>query len=220
MSEGVGVLQEYESYIDALFAGEDEALRSAREEIAREGLPLIYVSASEGKLLQVLARSIGARRVLEIGTLGGYSAIWLARGLQPGGRLVSLEIDPHHAEVARRNLERAGLGAVVEVRVGSALESLQEMRAAGEAPFDLLFIDADKDCYLTYLREGGPLVREGGLILADNALPNAVLDAAGDSGAKRLNAAVAADAGLPGTIVPVLRGTHVDGLLVAVKAGG
>lgn len=209
-------LQGFHGYIDGQFAPEDEVLRSAREEMKREGLPEINVSASEGKLLHVLAILSGARRILEIGTLGGYSAIWLARALPPGGKLISLELDPHHAEVARRNIERAGLSSTIEVRVGAALESLNQI-AAAEAPFDLIFIDADKDGYVDYLKKSVPLVREGGLILGDNTLPEAVLDSAAESGTKRYNTAVAAHPDLVSIIVPVLRGRGIDGLLISIK---
>jgi predicted O-methyltransferase YrrM len=141
MSKQPGLLP-YDRYIGNLAAREDSALRRARTESLREGLPEINVSASEGKLLHVLALIVGAKRILEIGTLGGYSAIWLARALPAKGKLVSLEIDPHHAEVARRNVARAGLARKVDVRIGPALASLAKMKKEG--PFDLVFIDADK----------------------------------------------------------------------------
>jgi predicted O-methyltransferase YrrM len=206
----------YGEYVDSLFAGEDDALRMAREESQREGLPPINVSASEGKLLHVLALTIGARRILEVGTLGGYSAIWLARALPPGGKLISLEIDPHHADVARRNIERAGLSDRVEVRVGPALETLAGMED-GEGSFDLAFIDADKDAYVAYLEKVAPLVREGGIVLGDNTLPDAVLDPARDSGTKRYNAAVAERSDLVSIVVPMLRSDGLDGLTVSFK---
>ena len=139
-------LQDYDRYISESLAPEDDALRGARETAEREGLPSINVSRSEGKLLHMALLS-GARRVLELGTLGGYSATWLARA-SADGRVVSLELDPHHAEVARGNLERAGLAAKVEVRIGPALESLAAITAAGEEPFDVVFIDADKGGYV------------------------------------------------------------------------
>lgn len=210
-------LQNYDRYISTLFAAEDEALQLARADMQREGLPSINVSASEGKLLHVLALTIGAKRILEIGTLGGYSAIWLARALPPDGRLISLEIDPHHAKVARRNLDRAGLSRMVEVRVGPGLELLAQIKAEEEAPFDLAFIDADKDGYVDYLEKAVPLVREGGLVLGDNTLPDAVLSPSADSGTKRYNAAVAARRDLVSSLVPVLRSKGVDGLLISVK---
>lgn len=209
--------QSYYRYLSPLFAPEDEALQAAREEMEQEGLPEISVSASEGKLLHVLALIGGARRILEIGTLGGYSTIWLARALPPEGKLISLEIDPHYAEVARRNLERAGLTQKVEVRTGPALESLSRIEAENNAPFDLIFIDADKDRYVDYLRKAVPLLRDGGLILGDNTLPDAVLNPAEDSGAKRYNVAVAIHPDLVSILVPVLRSKGIDGLLISLK---
>lgn len=217
MAESETTLHEYDRYITSLFAQEDEILQAVRQEMQQQGLPGINVSASEGKLLHVLALAIGARRILEIGTLGGYSAIWLARALPPEGKLISLEIDPHHAEVARRNVTRAGLAQQVEVRVGAALESLAEIKAAGEAAFDLVFIDADKNGYVNYLEKSLPLLRQGGLILADNTLPQAVLDPAADSGTKRYNAVVANHPELVSIPVPVLRSQGIDGLLISFK---
>jgi predicted O-methyltransferase YrrM len=209
--------QSYDRYLSLLFAPEDGALQAAREEMQREELPGINVSASSGKLLHVLALISGARRILEIGTLGGYSTIWLARALPPEGKLISLEIDPHYAEVARRNIERAGLAQKVEVRTGPALESLSQIEAEKSAPFDLIFIDADKDGYVNYLRRAVPLVRDGGLILGDNTLPDAVLSPAEDSGTKRYNAAVAVHPDLVSILVPVLRSKGIDGLLISWK---
>ena len=210
-------LEEYNQYIDRTFSAEDEWLCAAREAMQRGGLPEINVSASEGKMLHVLALMCGAKRILEVGTLGGYSTIWLARALPPDGRLISLEIDLHHAEVARDSIARAGLADKVEVRVGPALASLSQMEAEGEAPFDLAFIDADKDGYVEYLKKVVVLVRDGGLILGDNTLPEAVLDPSADSGTKRYNTAVAAHPALVSALVPVLRSRGIDGLLLSVK---
>jgi caffeoyl-CoA O-methyltransferase len=159
----------------------------------------------------------GAKRIIEIGTLGGYSGIWLARALPDDGVLVSLEIDAHHADVARRNVESAGLSSKVEIRVGPALVSLEKMAAAGEEPFDLVFIDADKDGYVAYLEKSLPLLRNGGLMLADNTLPDAVLDPKATSGAKRFNSAAAANPELVSIIVPLARDGGIDGLTVSVK---
>jgi predicted O-methyltransferase YrrM len=209
--------EDYDAYIGDLFALEDEVLQGTRKEMQAAGLRPINISPTGGRLLQLLARMIGAQRILEIGTLGGYSAIWLARALPPGGKLVSLEIDEHHAAVARRNLAAAGLAAVVEVRVGPALTALAAMQQAGDAPFDLAFIDADKDGYVAYLEKALALVRDGGLILADNTLRPEMLDPAGDGGAKRYNAAVGIHPGLFSTIVPVLRSEGLDGLTISIK---
>ncbi len=164
------------AYINARYAPEDdlqrEVLRAARE----AGLPSIQVSPALGRLLSLLVHISGARRVLEIGTLAGYSAIWLARALPAGGSLLSLEVEPAHANVARRMIARAGLADRVEIRLGPALESLPAL--ADGVPFDLVFIDANKDQYPAYLDWALRLVRPGGLIVADNVLRNgAVLQA-------------------------------------------
>lgn len=210
-------LQAYDHYISQLFAGEDTSLQQVRAVMAEAGLPAINVSAAGGQLLYLLARMAGARRILEIGTLGGYSAIWLGRALPADGTLISLELDEHHAATARRNLAAAGLAATVEVRVGPALATLTAMEQAGEAPFDLAFIDADKDGYVAYLQKAVALVRDGGLILADNTLRPEMLDPAADGGAKRYNAAVAAHPALISTVVPVIRDGDLDGLTISLK---
>lgn len=155
-------------YIGRLFAPEDDVLRELREESRRHGLPQISIAPEVGKLLQVLLTAVGARRVLEIGTLAGYSTIWMARALPPGGRVVTLEIDANRAALAREFSRRAGLGDAVEVRVGIAGDALSRLAEEGE-PFDACFIDADKESYPLYLRWARELVRPGGLILADNA---------------------------------------------------
>lgn len=154
-------------YISALFAPEDQLLASLREEADRTGLPPISVSADEGRLLQVLLTSIKARRVLEVGTLGGYSAIWMARALPSDGELLTIEIEPKHAEFARRYIERAGLGDRIEIRVGRALDVLPSLD--GEQ-FDAVFIDADKEPMPNYFEWALRLLRPGGLVIADNTL--------------------------------------------------
>jgi caffeoyl-CoA O-methyltransferase len=210
--------QAYDNYIASQFAPQDAALSETVAEMEREKIPGINVSATEGRLLQVLALAVGAERILEIGTLGGYSGIHLARALPDDGRLITLEIDPRHAEVARRNFERAGVARKVDIRVGPASETLGQLAAAGEPPFDLIFIDADKDGYVEYLRQSLPLLRDGGLLLGDNTLPDAVLTPE-ESGTKRYNAAAADRVELTSVIVPVLRRHGLDGLTVSVKRG-
>ena len=159
----------------ALFPS-DPALEAALQASAAAGLPPIQVSACQGRFLQLLAQIQGARRILEIGTLGGYSTIWLARGLPPDGHLVTLEIDPHHAEVARSNLKRAGLSGTVELRVGPALESLGQARQTeGAGPFDFIFIDADKSGTPDYLLSARKLSRVGTLIVIDNVIRKGAL---------------------------------------------
>src|SRR6188768_1240187 len=205
----------YDDYIASIFAPQDSALTDALSEADREQLRRINVSGTEGKLLQVLAVAVGAKRILEIGTLGGYSGIHFARALPDDGRLVTLEIDPHHAAVAQRNFERARVSHKVELRLGPASESLRKLAAANEAPFDVIFIDADKEAYPEYLRLALPLLREGGLLLADNTL-RGVLNSE-DSGPKRYNAAVAVSAELTTVVIPVLRQGGLDGLTVSVR---
>jgi predicted O-methyltransferase YrrM len=210
--------QAYNEYIASLFAPQDSALLETIAEMERENVPGINVSAVEGKLLELLALIVGAKRILEIGTLGGYSGIHLARALPEGGKLITLEIDPHHSEVALRSFQRAGVAHKVEIRVGPASDTLRNLAAAGEAPFDLIFIDADKDGYTEYLKGSLPLLREGGLMLGDNTLPDAVLNDQ-DSGTKRYNAAVAECPELTSVVLPILRGRGLDGLTVSVKRG-
>jgi predicted O-methyltransferase YrrM len=174
-----------DDYVNEMLIGADPDLEAALADSARAGLPAIAVSAPQGKLLQLIARGIGARRILEIGTLGGYSTIWLARALPGDGRLISLELEPRHAEVARANLARAGLAGRVEVRVGPALETLAALAAGEVEPFDLVFIDADKDNIPAYFDASVRLTRPGGLIITDNVVRDgALID--GDSGDGRV----------------------------------
>jgi predicted O-methyltransferase YrrM len=157
-------------YITDLLLPPDPALEAALQDSAAAGLPPIHVSPSQGKLLMLLAQIQRARNILEIGTLGGYSTIWLARALPAGGHLISLEASPKHAEVARTNIARAGLADVVEVRLGRAQDSLPQIAAEGRDPFDLIFIDADKPGYVEYFGWALKLSRHGSLIIADNVV--------------------------------------------------
>jgi predicted O-methyltransferase YrrM len=213
-------LRRIDDYVERLFAPEDPVLASNLERAAAAGLPAIQVSRTEGQLLKLLVRLAGARRVLEIGTLGAYSTTWLARGLAPGGVVVSLEVEPRHAAVARASLAEAGLDAVVDVRVGRAGDTLRAMAAAGEAPFDVVFIDADKPGYPAYLDLVMPLTRPGTLILADNVIRDGTVaddppPDANASGAHAFNTALAAHPRLDAVIVPVIR-EYVDGLALAI----
>ena len=167
-----------DEYVDALLVGQDDALRGALEASDAGGLPSINVTPAQGKLLNVLARSIGARTILEIGTLGGYSTIWLARALVPGGRLITIEADEKHAAVARENIARANVAAMVDVRVGRALEVLPVIEHQQLGPFDLVFIDADKPNTPDYFKWALRLGRIGTLIVIDNVVRNgAIADA-------------------------------------------
>jgi predicted O-methyltransferase YrrM len=213
-------LTRIDAYIEGLFAPEDDALRATRRAAEAAGLPSINVSANQGKLLHLLTRIAGARRVLEIGTLGGYSTTWLARGLAPGGRLLTLELEPTRAELARRSLARGVPGVDIEVRVGPAADTLRAMIAAEEPPFDLVFIDADKPSYLEYLTLALRLSRPGTVILADNVIRNGlVLDPPADDAnavaARDFNAAVAAHPRLESLVLPVMR-QYVDGLSISI----
>ena len=212
-----GLLGEIDAYIEGLFEPSDEVLEAALSDSRRAGLPDINVSPNQGRLMQLLVATAGARRILEIGTLGGYSAIHLARALPEDGALISLEIDEHHAGVARNNLERAGLSGIVEVRVGDAHELLADLVEAGEGPFDVVFIDADKESYPEYLDAALRLVQPGSLILGDNTIRGGtVLDPQEETAraTREFNRRVAEDPGLSGIVLPLIR-ERIDGLTIA-----
>ena len=213
-----------DEYVRRLFVPPDAVLDEALRAAAAAGLPAINVSANEGALLGLLARLVGARRILEIGTLGGYSAIWLARNLAPGGKLVSLELDPAHADVARANLARAALADVAEVRVGPAQDSLAQLAAEGGPPFDMVFIDADKPGYPDYLMWALRLTRPGSLIVADNvvrggAVADPAADDAGIQGVRRFNELLAADPRVTATVIQTVGAKGYDGMALAVVRG-
>ena len=215
------LLRDIDDYVAGLFAPPDEALEEALGVSVREGLPSINVSATEGKLLQMLVWISGARRVLEIGTLGGYSAIHFACALPPDGTLLSLELDEHHAEVARRNVGRAGLSEKVEIRVGDARRSLNELVENGEGPFDVIFIDADKEGYPEYLGWSLRLSRPGTLILGDNAIrEGSVIDPDDPSSRamREFNQKLAEDPRLSAIVLPLIR-ERIDGLAIALVMG-
>ena len=211
------LLREIDAYVEDLFAPSDEILEAALRDSRRAGLPEINVSPNEGRLLQLLTEIAGARHILEIGTLGGYSAIQFARALPEGGDLISLEIDEHHAGVARNNVERAGLSHKVEIRVGDAHELLASLIEDDEGPFDVIFIDADKESYPEYLDASLRLVRSGSLILGDNTIRGGTVLDPKDTTAqatREFNERVAKDPGLSGIVLPLIR-EHIDGLTIA-----
>ncbi|MEE1749696.1 MULTISPECIES: O-methyltransferase [unclassified Streptomyces] len=215
---------EVDDYFNGLLVGPDEALDAAVENSDAAGLPAIQVAANQGKLLNLLARLQGARTVLEIGTLGGYSTIWLARALPEGGRVVTLEADPAYAEVARANIERAGLADVVEIRVGRALDTLPELAAEGHGPFDVVFIDADKPSNPDYLAWSLKLTRPGSLIIADNVVRDGeVVDGTSDDpkvqGVRRFTELVAAEPTLTATALQTVGSKGYDGLMMALVTG-
>jgi len=217
-TENMGtLLTEIDRYIEERFSPQDEALEAAVRESRQAGLPEIQVSPNEAKLLQLLAELVGARSVLEIGTLGGYSAIHFGRALPEDGRLVSLEIDERHAEVARENVERAGLSGKVEIQVGDARELLARIAENDEGPFDIVFIDADKTGYPEYLEWSLRLTRPGSLILGDNTVRGgSILDPRDDSAraTNEFNERIAGDPRLSAILLPILR-ERIDGLTIA-----
>ena len=208
-----------DDYIAGVFVPPDPALDGAQAAAAAAGLPAIAVSVPHGKFLHILSLIRGARRILEIGTLGGYSTIWLARALPPGGRLVSLEFDPKHAGVARANLSAAGLDDRVEVLVGRALDTLPTLPA--NEPFDLVFIDADKPSTPDYVRWGLKLTRPGSIIVIDNVVRNGdVLDATGanESAAamRQAMAVLAAEPRVTATVIQTVGSKGYDGFAIAL----
>ena len=212
-----------DGYADGLLVGQDDGLRGALEASDAAGLPSISVSPAQGKLLHLLARSIGARAILEIGTLGGYSTIWLARALPPGGRLLTIEADEKHAAVARQNIVRANLSATVDLRVGRALDVLPSIERERLAPFDLVFIDADKPNTPDYFRWALRLGRIGTLILIDNVVRNGALaDAASQDPAvvamRRVLDVIAAEPRVSATVLQTVGVKGYDGLAVALVA--
>lgn len=208
-------------YIEEMFVPPDPALEAALKASADAGLPSIQVSAAQGKLLHVLAQCMGARRILEIGTLGGYSTIWLARALPAGGHLITLEANPKHAEVARSNIALAGLADVVELRLGPAQETLPQLAKENLGPFDLIFIDADKPGYPQYFAWALKLSRRGTLIIADNVVrKGAVADPKSDDanvqGIRRFNEAVRSEPRVSATAIQTVGSKGYDGLAMAV----
>ncbi|HEY4188350.1 MAG TPA: O-methyltransferase [Polyangia bacterium] len=213
-----------DQYFTDLMVPPDAALDGALRDSAAAGLPSIQVSPNQGKLLHLMARMQGARTVLEIGTLGGYSTIWLARALPVGGKVVTLESEPKHAEVARRNLERAGLADVVEVRVGRAIDSLPRLQAEGRGPFDLIFIDADKQSNPDYFTWALKLSRVGSVIIVDNVVrKGAVIDADNNDpavvGIRRVNEMMAREPRVSATALQTVGSKGHDGFALALVTG-
>ncbi|MGH3979670.1 MAG: O-methyltransferase [Pseudonocardiaceae bacterium] len=206
-----------DNYFAGLLVGPDEALDAALEASTAAGLPPIAVSVNQGKLLHLLVRLHGSHRVLEVGTLGGYSTIWLARGLPADGEVVSLEIDPHHAEVARANIARAGLADRVEIRLGCALDVLPEL----EGPFDLVFIDADKPSNPDYLRWALRLSRPGTVIVVDNIVQGGTVADPEDqtpatAGSRGVVELIAGEPRLDGTAIQMVGTKGYDGFVIAL----
>ena len=206
-----------DNYFDGALAPSDPVLDAALKATEAGGLPSIQVSAAQGRQLHLLARSIGARRILEVGTLGGYSAIWLARALPADGQLITLEVDPHHAEVATANLANAGLADRAEVRVGPAIDTLPHL----EGPFDFAFIDADKASNADYFVHAVRLSRPGTMIVVDNVVRGGAVVNAGSGnpavqGVRRLVDAVAAEPRVSATVIQTVGTKGYDGYLFAL----
>ncbi|WP_036478484.1 O-methyltransferase [Myxosarcina sp. GI1] len=212
---------EVDRYIGDLLAPQDDALSATIESLGREGIPQHSVSPNQGKMLQILALVCNAKNILEIGTLGGYSTIWLARALPDDGRLISLECDRHHAKVARKNIARSGLESKVEVRLGKALELLPQIEAEIKIPFDFVFIDADKPPYVEYFQWAVKLVRPGGLIVADNVIREGkILDRHSKDekvlGVRRFNQMLASNIDVTASILQTIGIKGHDGMAIAV----
>ena len=215
------IFERVDDYIRNLVGIEDPVLKAADNSIEESNIPPISVSANQGKFLQVMAKVCQAKRILEIGTLVGYSTIWMARALPKDGRLISLEFEPLHAKVARQNIERAGLNNVVDIRVGRALDLLPQIVADKEGPFDMIFIDADKTPYKEYFEWALKLSHSGTLIIADNVVregkvidPNATDEMV--LGARRFNEFLATVPEVTATIIQTVGSKMHDGMALAV----
>jgi predicted O-methyltransferase YrrM len=210
-----------DAYFDGELIGADPVLSEAMERSDKAGLPKIAVTPSQGKLLHLMARMVGARRVLEVGTLGGYSAIWLARALPEGGSLVSLEVEPRHAEVARANIEAAGLANRAQVRVGRGVDSLAALADEGAGPFDFVFIDADKPSNADYVTWALRMSRPGTVIVIDNVVRSGkVADAdstdAAVLGVRRVTELIANEPRLTAAATQTVGAKGYDGFIVAL----
>jgi len=219
-TEQWGLMRQIDDYVESLYASNDEALDSTIRSIEENGMPHINVSANEGKLLYMLAKLSGARKILEVGTLAGYSTIWLARALPEDGKLISLEYEPKHAQVSAENIERAGLSDRVEIRTGAGLDLMEKIAEANEGPFDLFFIDADKTNYPGYLDWAIKLSRPGSVILSDNLIRNGgvISPDPGDENSTaiaRYNRKLATHPRLESIVLPIIR-ENVDGLGISL----
>jgi predicted O-methyltransferase YrrM len=215
------IFEKVDNYISEISAQEDKILTDVIKSLEDENIPQMSVSANHGKFLQVLMISCNAKRVLELGTLGGYSTIWLARALPDKGKLISLEIDKHYSEVAKRNVENAGLSEKVDIRVGRALDILPTLIEQNEEPFDFIFIDADKPPYTEYFELAIKLSRKGTIIVCDNVIREGkVLDENSSDekvkGVQRLNESLNKNKNVTATIIQTVGIKEHDGMLIAV----
>jgi len=215
------LFESVDHYISDLLAHEDEALTAATHSLKEAGMPAISVSPNQGKFLQVMAILCNAKNILELGTLAGYSTIWMARALPADGRLITLESDPKHAAVAQKNIDRAGLTKQVQIKTGKALDILPQLVEEGAGPFDMIFIDADKPPYAEYFQWALRLSRPGTLIVADNVIRDGkVIDENNTEpavdGARRFNAMLGANTAVTATIVQMVGVKEYDGMALAV----
>ena len=215
------LFENVDQYINNLFVDQDDVLTATEASINEANIPPISISSNQGKFLQILARLCHAKKILEIGTLAGYGTIWLARALPRDGQLITLEFDPKHADVAHTNIIRAGLDSIVDIRVGKALDTLPQIEAEGIAPFDMIFIDADKLPYAEYFQWALRLSRQGTLIVADNVIREGkVLDANSPDemvqGVQRFNAMLAKNTAVTATIIQTVGAKDHDGMALAV----
>ncbi|HEX3385566.1 MAG TPA: O-methyltransferase [Mucilaginibacter sp.] len=215
------IFEKVDDYIAGLLGREDEVLRNTVFSMENADVPPMQVSANQGKFLQVLAKSVNAKKILELGTCCGYSTIWLARTLPENGRLISLEYEPAYAEIAKQNIKAAGLENIVEIRTGKALDILPQIEAEGQGPFDLIFIDADKPPYAEYFEWALKLSRPGTIIVADNVIREGkILDENHEDekvqGVQRLNKLLQEKENITATIIQIVGHKYHDGMAICV----
>jgi len=215
------LFESVDQYISQLFHDEDDCLKATEESIIQSGIPQISVSPNQGKFLHILAKLCNAETILEMGTLGGYSTIWMARALPGNGKLVTLEIDKKHADVAQQNFYRCGLAEKIEIRLGKAIDILPQLKAEGAGPFDMIFIDADKPPYTEYFKWALQLSRPGTLIIADNVIREGKVLLGEDpdemvTGVKRFNKFLSQCNDVTATIFQTVGAKEHDGMAIAI----
>lgn len=215
------IFEKVDNYISELLAPEDKALKDATKLLELKSIPNISIAPNQGKFLQVLAIICNAKRVLELGTLGAYSTIWIARALPEDGKVITIESDPLHAEIARINIEKAGLASKIEIRIGAALDILPQIESEQSGPFDMIFIDADKPPYVEYFKWAIRLGRPGTVIIADNVIRNGkVLDTNSSDekviGVQKLNKMLAGCTDVTATILQTVGVKEYDGMVISV----
>jgi caffeoyl-CoA O-methyltransferase len=215
------LFEKVDHYINEMLVQEDDALLKVESSIAENNIPSISISPNQGKFLHILARLIRAKYILEVGTLAGYSTIWLARALPKDGRLITLEFDPKHAGVAKKNIDRAGVASIVDIRIGKALDTLPQLEKEAVNPFDMIFIDADKSPYAEYFEWALRLSRPGTLIIADNVIREGkVLNPQSTDemvrGVQRFNEVLAQCTDVTATIIQTVGTKEHDGMAIAM----